>query len=217
MQPCRPHSSARILIADDHALVRYGLRKLIGADSNYCCVGEAANGEEALNSAKKLRPDVLLLDDVMPKLSGIQILQRLSDAHLHVRTILLMSTFSDFEVSQAIARGARGIFYKTTSTELLLKSIRCVLEGQVWIDRATLTGLITHVGHSRHDLTDREKDVVSAVASGSCNKVIADRFTISEKTVKRHLVNIFDKLGVSSRLELAVFAMHHGLGPHGFN
>jgi len=207
----------RILIADDHTLVRYGLKRLIGADSNYSCVGEAANGEEAFNATKKLRPDVLLLDDVMPKLSGMQVLQRLSEAHLRVQTILLVSTFNEFEVSQAIAHGARGIFYKSTATELLLKSIRCVLEGQVWIDRTTLAGLVTHVGRSRHDLTVREKEMISAVASGSCNKEIACRFTISEKTVKRHLVNIFDKLGVSSRLELAVFAMHHGLGPHGFN
>ena len=217
MQPSRSQSSVRILIADDHSFVRYGVRKLISADSSYCCVGEATNGEEAFHFATRLRPDVLLLDDLMPKLSGLQVLQRLADSQVRVRTILLMSAFSEFEISQAIARGARGIFYKSSGAQLLLKSIRCVLEGQVWIDRTTLAGLVTNVGRSHHDLTDREREVISAVASGSCNKEIAGRFTISEKTVKRHLVNIFDKLGVSSRLELAVFAMHHGMGPKGFN
>jgi DNA-binding NarL/FixJ family response regulator len=122
-----------------------------------------------------------------------------------------MSALGDFEIGQSIAMGVRGIFPKTAATELLTKCIRCVAGGEIWLDRGTLATLISRQGQARFGLTRRETELVHEISAGSCNKEIAAKFTISEKTVKRHLVNIFDKLGVSTRLELAVFAMNHGL------
>jgi DNA-binding NarL/FixJ family response regulator len=214
MGPPRHRQQVRILIANNHAIIRYGLKRLIERERDFCVVGEASNGVEAVDSTKRLRPDVLLLDTDMPKLDGLATLKRISAAHLPVRTILLTSALDEFEIGEAMASGARGIFLKTAATELLIKSIRCVIDGQIWLDRTTLTHLVSRNGGRVHfGLTPREIELVFEIAAGSCNKEIATRFTISEKTVKRHLVNIFDKLGVSSRLELAVFAMHHGLNP----
>jgi DNA-binding NarL/FixJ family response regulator len=211
--PAARCQQVRILIADEQAIVRYGLKRLIEEQRDLCVAGEAENGIEALDHTKRLRPDVLLLDIGLPKLNGLVGLQQIAHAHIPVRIILLMSALGDSEIGQSIAMGVRGIFLKSAATELLTKCIRCVVDGEIWLDRGTLATLVSRQGHARFGLTRRETELVHEISEGSCNKVIAAKFTISEKTVKRHLVNIFDKLGVSSRLELAVFAMKHGLSP----
>jgi two-component system nitrate/nitrite response regulator NarL len=205
-------SPIRIVIADQHPIVRYGLRRLLEESRDFTVVGQASEGEEAVAATHKLNPNVLLLDSAIRRFNALEVLQRIAHFQLRVHTILLMSSPKKTQIADAVHFGAKGIFWKTTGTELLPKSIRCVSSGQFWIDRSLVTDLCDSAQLARCErfgLTRRELEIVSGIAHGGSNKDIAKRFSISVKTVKRHLVNIFDKVGVSSRLELAVFAMHH--------
>jgi DNA-binding NarL/FixJ family response regulator len=180
-------------------------------------IGEASDGEEAVAAIVRLLPDLLLLEAEISKLNAIEVLERLALERVSVQTILLVPAAHGIRIEHAIGLGVRGVVLRSSATELLMKSIRCVLDGQFWLNRDTMTetmNVARQVSDSRFGLTKREKVLIAEITEGSCNKDIASKFSISEMTVKRHLVNIFDKVGVSSRLELAVFAMHHGLGQH---
>ena len=211
----------RVLIADDHTIFRDGLRTLFAKEPDFKIVAEACNGEEAVELVNRLRPDVLLLDMVMPKLNGMAVLRKLSEAGSNVRTILLSGEMEADDISKAFELGARGIVMKDAATSMLFKSIRCVMAGQYWIGRQSVANLVQTLKHARSDaknghpknygLTPREMEMIKAVVSGSPNKEIAAQFKISEQTVKHHITSIFDKLGVYNRLELALFVFHHGL------
>lgn len=206
--------SIRILIADDHAIFRDGLRRLLTSEANFQVVAEAADGNEAVALAQQFQPDILLLDMAMPRVPGMETLRQLSQARLAVRVIVLTASIHPFEVTCALQLGARGVVLKASPPEVLLNSIRAVSDGQYWVASEVLEdwSRISQKPTGASALTSREIEIITALRAGSSNREIALKLSISEETVKRHLSNIFGKLGVSSRLELALLASHHDLG-----
>ena len=213
----------RVLIADDHPVFRQGLLSIFRHETEFKVIGEATDGRQALDLTQKLNPDILLLDLIMPHLTGLETLRELSGSSTPVRTIVLTASIEKEQIAQALQLGARGILLKDASTDVLLAGIRAVMNGQFWVGQDKVTDLVEILrsympasGEPKADrkifgLTARELDVVAAIVSGFTNREIAQKFTISEQTVKHHLRNIFDKVGVSNRLELALFAINHQL------
>lgn len=218
--PDKTSPPIRIVIADDHAIFRQGLRRLLDSQRGFQVVGEADDGDKAVELARTLKPDVLLLDLAMPRMHGIEALRKLASAPNPVRTVLLTAQVETPQIVEALQLGARGVVLKHAASELLMKSIRAVMEGQYWVGRDTVSNLIELLrGYSARqqpppksfNLTPRELEIVGAIVEGYTNKDMADKFNVSEQTIKHHLTNIFDKLGVSNRLELALFAINHRL------
>jgi DNA-binding NarL/FixJ family response regulator len=212
----------RVLIADDQPIFRDGLRKLLETDPEIRVIGESG-GDETVRLTRELEPDVLLLDLAMPGTSGLDALRELSPLSARVRMLLLTAAAEKEDIIRALQLGARGVLLKQSATELLFKSIHTLMTGHYWIGRQSVADLVDVLrqftaAQPRHTprkfgLTDRELEIIGKVVAGYANKEIGEEFSITDKTVKHHLTNIFDKLGVSNRLELALFAVHHGLEP----
>jgi len=209
----------RILVADDHAIFRDGLRKLLEGADDVTIIGEASNGNECVKMLAKLKPDILLLDLRMPEKDGLGVLEEINFDSASTRVIVLTAAEDDRDVVRAMRLGARGVVLKQSASDLLLKSIRKVNEGEIWLDNRMTSEVIdafkksSEAGQRREKplLSDREKEIVQLVAQGFRNREIGEKLFISEQTVKNHLHNIFDKLGVSDRLELALYSIHHRL------
>jgi len=213
--------TVRILLADDHPILRHGLRKLLEVEPDLRVIGEAGDGIEAVKGVHRLKPDLLLLDLNMPRQTGLEALREIGPST--TRTVVLAAAIEKAEVAQAIQLGARGVVLKESATELLLRCIRAVMRGQYWVGREVVFSLIEALrdllptngdsqnGQANFGLTPREMEVITAVVNGYTNKDIAQSFSLSIQTVKHHLTSIFDKLGVSNRLELALFTVNHHL------
>jgi len=210
---------ARILIAGDHPILRDGLKRLLDTEPDLQVVGEAGDGASTLQQVRQLRPDLLLFDVAIPT-PGLDILRALAVTSILPRTIVLTSSIEPKQLVAALKLGVRGIVLKESTTSSLCESIRRVLADHCALGPEQVDDLVCAmvgspaeglVRRNRFHLTPRQLQIVAAVAFGESNREVAEHFSISEETVKRHLSNIFDKLGVFSRLELAIFALNHGL------
>ena len=214
----------RIVIADDHPIFRDGLNRLLHSEPDFRVVGEAGDGATAVRVCAQVMPDVLLLDVSMPGTGGLETLQRLAAEVPSVRTLVLTVGLDRAALVTALQLGARGVLLKDATTALLFQSIRSVRKEEYWLDPQTVGHLVDSLRSTtpdvpevkprtpgRYNLTPREMEIVMRVASGESNKDIAQALSLRENTVKHHLSSIFDKLGVFSRLELAVFALNHQL------
>ena len=207
------------MVADDHAIFRDGLRKLFKDFDDVQIVGEASNGSECIKMMAELKPDILLLDLYMPEKDGFEVLGEINFDSVSTRVIVLTAAEDDRDVIRAMRLGAHGVVLKQSASDLLLKSIRKVHKGEVWLDNRMTAEVVDAFKKSAQAgprgekplLSDREMEVVQLVAQGFRNREIGEKLFISEQTVKNHLHNIFNKLGVSDRLELALYAIHHRL------
>jgi DNA-binding NarL/FixJ family response regulator len=202
------------------------LRKLLSLEDDFEVVGEASDGREVLERLQELDPDILLLDLKMPHLDGLAALSVLQQQNNRTKVIVLTASDDKNEFVQAMKLGCSGIVLKQTAPELIVKSIRKVNGGEIWLDSHTTAAVMRQFAspgepggpangntktRERSPLSQREREIVQLVAQGFKNKEMAEKMFISEQTVKNHLHNIFDKLGVSDRLELALYAIHKGL------
>ena len=216
MSAAKKTENITVLVADDHAIFRDGLRQLLEAEEDITVVGEARTGAECVSLAQRLKPAVVLLDLKMSPIDGLEVLTQLQGAGVESRPIVLTASEDEQDYVEAVRRGARGIVLKAAASDRLLEGIRKVHRGEMWIDQRVAADVMKAMSDprpvtraERAQLTAREQEIVSLVAQGFRNKEIAEKLSISEQTVKNHLHNIFDKLGVSDRLELALYAIHH--------
>jgi len=216
----RKPARIRILIADDHAVFRYGLRALLESEPRFTVVGEAADGSEVAKLTSDLKPAVLMLDLAMPRLTGLEVLRELASAQGEVRTIVLAAAIEKKQIVEALQLGARGILLKDAAIQLIAECIEKVVAGDFWVGHEAVTSLVDYLcGLKRSaggtvqrlpEFTPRENEIISAIVNGCVNKEIAIKLSLSEDTVKHHLSNIFQKAGVSNRLELAIWSMNKG-------
>jgi two-component system, NarL family, response regulator LiaR len=207
----------RVFIADDHAIVRAGLRALISGKPDMELVGEAVDGEEAVKQVHHLRPDVILMDLMMPRKSGIEAIREIRAADPQACILVLTSFVEDEQVFPAIKAGVLGYILKDSSPEELIESIRCVYRGQSSLHPTVARKLLLTFDTSAPSepkaqiLTERELDVVKLVARGLSNQAIADQLYIGEGTVRFHMNNILSKLQLENRIQVVIYALRHGL------
>src|SRR6476646_3081818 len=210
----------RILIVDDHAIVRAGLRMLIDQNPAMKVVGVAGNRVEALELATSQQPNLILLDILLGEEDGLAFLPELREAVANVRVLVLTGLRSTESQRRAIVAGAMGVVLKEHAAEVLIKAIHKVHEGEVWLDRTMMGSVLEEMTQTPEtdpeqakiaSLTDREREVIGLIAEGLKNKQIGQRLFISETTVTHHLTSIFSKLEVSDRLELVIYAFANKL------
>jgi len=205
--------ATRVLITDDHGVVRQGLRMFLSLDPDFEVVGEASNGEEALAMARELGPDVVLMDLLMPVMDGISATEKIRAELPEVEVIALTSVLEDASVTGAVRAGAIGYLLKDTDSEELSRAIKAAAEGRVHLAPEAAARLMREVRapESPEALTGREAEVLRLLARGKANKQIASSLYVSEKTVKAHVSSILMKLGVQSRTQAALYAVRTGL------
>jgi DNA-binding NarL/FixJ family response regulator len=202
----------RVLIADDHPVVRQGLRTYLGVQEDIEVVGEAVDGAEAVSLAESLAPDVLLLDLKMPGIGGLAVLRELRERDVPARALVLTSVSERDQVLPVVRAGAAGYLYKDVDPQALVQAIRAVHDGHVLFAQEAAEAMV--VPGDRSDavaLTEREREVLAQIARGRSNREIARALVVSEKTVKTHVSSILGKLGLQDRTQAAVYAVRHGL------
>jgi DNA-binding NarL/FixJ family response regulator len=205
--------ATRVLITDDHGVVRQGLRMFLSLDPEFEVVGEAENGREALAMARELQPDVVLMDLLMPVMDGISATEAIRKELPEVEVVALTSVLEDVSVTGAVRAGAIGYLLKDTDSDELSRAIKAAAEGRVHLAPEAAARLMREVRAPENPeaLTDREAEVLKLVARGKANKQIAGVLYVSEKTVKAHVSAILMKLGVQSRTQAALYAVRAGL------
>jgi DNA-binding NarL/FixJ family response regulator len=208
----------QVVLADDHELILEGLSSLFRHQREMEVVARCRDGEEALREVRGRRPDILILDVRMPRLDGLQVLHAMKAEGLSTRAVLLTAAVDDDQVCQAVRLGARGVVLKDMAPRLLLECIREVHGGGYWVERHSASQALTRLLRRTEAATDlarlltpREMEIVRLVARGLRNKEIASRLSITEGTVKVHLHNTYEKLGLGGRLELTLYAQDKGL------
>ncbi len=203
----------RLLIADDHAVVRQGLKMFLGLDPELEIIGEADNGRKAIEMAHQLQPDIVLMDLLMPVLGGVEATTIIRRELPDVEVIALTSVLEDKSVVDAVRAGAIGYLLKDTESDELIRSIKAAAAGQVQLSPKAAARLMREVRtpDNPETLTDRETEVLRLLAMGQANKEIAQTLSIGEKTVKTHVSNVLAKLSVSSRTQAALYAVRIGL------
>lgn len=216
----------RVFIADAHPIVVEGLRRVLNQQASIEVVGEATDGMEAIDKIVQTTPDVVLLDLKMPRVDGLTILRSIQTRAPQSKVILFTTPDNKEEFVEAMKLGCSGILHKDAPIGMIEKSIQKVHEGEIWLDSNTTAAVFRSLAspseysssHSngklpreRAQLSQREREIIVLIAQGYKNKEIAEKMFITEQTVKNHLHNVFDKLGVSDRLELALYAIHNSL------
>ena len=207
-------SEIRVVLADDHPIVRDGIRKLLTDSIGIKIIGEAEDGEEAYRQVIETTPDVLLLDMELPGIHGVDLTKRLIEEGVKVKILALSSYNDKGYISEMLALGASGYLIKDEVPKNIVDAIRGVAHGeQGWVSRevAAILSQMAIDGGTNHELTDREEEVLKLVVQGKTNREIGYELEISEKTVEKHLNNVFEKLDVRSRVEAAVFAVQNKL------
>ncbi len=211
-----PTARIRVLIADDHPVVRQGLRTFLDVQDDIDVVGEAADGAETVERAAALAPDVILLDLKMPGLDGVGVLEELRARGINVRALILTSAVGAGHVAPAMAAGAAGYLYKDVDPEALVRAIRTAADGNVVLAQAAAGPLTDQAALGQQSrgvaaLTGREREVLALLAQGRSNREIARTLGVAEKTVKTHVSSVLTKLGVQDRTQAAVYAVRRGL------
>ncbi|HEX3749359.1 MAG TPA: response regulator transcription factor [Streptosporangiaceae bacterium] len=204
----------RLLIVDDHPVVRDGLRGIFESDPQFEVTGEAGNGAEAVTQARSLRPDVVLMDLRMPDVDGVTAIKRLAELGVDTRVLVLTTYDTDTDVVPAIEAGATGYLLKDAPRSELLRAVRAAARGEAVLSPSVATRLLGQVRAPAHEpLSNRELDVLALVARGTSNRDTATRLFISEATVKTHLLHIYAKLGVNDRAAAVATGFERGLLP----
>jgi DNA-binding NarL/FixJ family response regulator len=208
-----PAAPIRVLVVDDHQVVRHGLRTFLDIQDDIEVVGEAGDGGEAVEQAEALRPDVMLLDLQLPSVDGVEALRMLRDRQNTTRVLVLTSFTEPAKVVPALRAGAAGYLFKDVEPEALAQAIRAVHAGQVLLEPEVASALLkgdSDEGRASH-LTEREREVLAEIARGRSNREIARALVLSEKTVKTHVSSILAKLGLADRTQAALYAVRSGL------
>jgi NarL family two-component system response regulator YdfI len=204
----------RVLIADDHLVVREGLRTILEVAGDIDLVGEATDGTEAVRLAGELAPDVVLMDLRMPNMDGIEAIRQIKARYPDLEVVILTTYDDDQDIVQGLRAGARGYLLKDSGREALFDAIRAAARGESLLPSAVIDKVVAHLTDPRavrtESLSDREQEVLNFLAQGAANKEIAHHLHITERTVKAHVTSIFNKLGVNSRAEAVAVAMRHG-------
>jgi two-component system, NarL family, nitrate/nitrite response regulator NarL len=220
-----PTCDVSVVLVDQHGVVRSGIRVLIEQHLGWSVAGEAATAADALREVVRHLPHVIILDLDLGGDSGLELLPKLVSAAPHARILVLTAIHDSHAHQQALRRGASGIVLKEQDGDVLINALDKVQRGEVWLDRGTIAAMFEGaeraVGdpvlyaefHKINALTTREREVITFVCEGLKNKQIAERLSISETTVRHHLTSIFNKVGVTDRLELAIYAYRFGLAP----
>ena len=209
----------RLIIAGEHSIFRHGLRRLLEAELGFVIVREVADGAAAIPMIRELAPDILLLGLAHSRRPALETLKLAGEQTFTTKTIVLTDRLDRTEVLAAVELGARGVVLKDSSPEILFKSIRAVMAGEYWLGHDRFGAVVSNLRKvetarrksKAFGLTRREIEIVRSVVAGYSNREIAARSAITENTVKSHLTHIFNKLGASNRVELALFAAHHRL------
>lgn len=207
-------TKTRILLVDDHEVVRMGMRLLFETEDDFTVVGEASNGAEALAKASVLDPQLILMDVRMEKMGGIESCREIKSRYPQMHILMLTSYTDDEAIAASVLAGASGYLLKHLSRAELLRSVRLIAAGQTLVDAAALQQTMQRLTSSPGgDLTEREREVLALVARGYTNKQIAETLYVSEKTARNHVSHILEKLGLARRSEAAAYAVEHRLVP----